>query len=146
MIDDAQWLDTPSADALVFTARRVGAEGIAVLFAARDGERRHFDAQGLDELVLAGLDHSSARVLLDRGTPELAPAVRERLLEDAAGNPLALLELPAGLSDDAAGRPGALARRDTAELTPAGCLQSTGPAAAQLHAGGSAARCCRGRR
>ena len=99
VIDDAQWLDTPSADALVFTARRVGAEGIAFLFAARDGERRYFDAQGLDELVLAGLDHSSARVLLDRGTPELAPAVRERLLEDAAGNPLALLELPAGLSE-----------------------------------------------
>ena len=99
VIDDAQWLDTPSADALVFTARRVGAEGIAVLFAARDGERHHFDAPGLDELVLAGLDHSSARVLLDRGTPGLAPAVRERLLEDAAGNPLALLELPAGLSE-----------------------------------------------
>ena len=98
VIDDAQWLDTPSADALVFTARRVGAEGIAILFAVRDGEHRHFDAPGLDELVLAGLDHSSARVLLDRATPELAPAVRERLLEDAAGNPLALLELPAGLS------------------------------------------------
>ena len=99
VIDDAQWLDTPSADALVFTARRVGAEGIAVPFAVRDGERRQFAAPGLDELVLAGLDHSSARVLLDRVTPELAPAVRERLLEDAAGNPLALLELPAGLSD-----------------------------------------------
>ena len=97
VIDDAQWLDTPSADALVFTARRVDAEGIAVLFAVRDGEPRHFDAPGLDELVLAGLDHSSARVLLDHATPELAPAVRERLLEDAAGNPLALLELPAGL-------------------------------------------------
>ena len=99
VIDDAQWLDTPSADALVFTARRVGAEGIAVLFAVRDGERRQFAAPGIDELVLAGLDHSSARVLLDRATPKLAPAVRERLLEDAAGNPLALLELPAGLSD-----------------------------------------------
>jgi DNA-binding CsgD family transcriptional regulator len=99
VVDDAQWLDAPSADALVFTARRLGAEGIVILFAVRDGERRRFDAPGLDDLVLGGLDHRSARVLLDRGTPALAPAVRERLLEDAAGNPLALLELPAGLSD-----------------------------------------------
>ena len=100
VIDDAQWLDTPSADALVFTARRVGAEGIAVLFAARDGERRYFEApRASTSWFSRGSISSSARVLLDRGTPELAPAVRERLLEDAAGNPLALLELPAGLSD-----------------------------------------------
>ena len=100
VVDDAQWLDTPSADALVFTARRLGAEGIVVLFAVRDGEPRRFDAPGLDELVLGGLDHRSARTLLDRRNREVAPSVRERLLADAAGNPLALLELPTGLTDD----------------------------------------------
>jgi predicted ATPase len=46
VIDDAQWLDTPSADALVFTARRLGAEGIVLVFAVRGGERRHFDTPG----------------------------------------------------------------------------------------------------
>lgn len=80
LIDDAQWLDIPSADALVFTARRIGAEGIVILFAARDGERRRFDAPGLEELVLGGLDHRSALALLDRTVPPLAPAIRERLL------------------------------------------------------------------
>ena len=99
LVDDAQWLDIPSADALVFTARRIGAEGMFILFAVRDGERRRFDAPGLDELVLGGLDHRSAVTLLDRSGSPLAPAVRERLLEEAAGNPLALLELPAALSD-----------------------------------------------
>ena len=99
VVDDAQWLDTPSADALAFTARRVAAEGIVVIFAVRDGEQRRFDAPGLDQLVLGGLDHRSARALLDRGNREVAPSVRERLVAEAAGNPLALLELPAGLSD-----------------------------------------------
>jgi len=98
LADDAQWLDVPSAGSLVFTARRLGAEGVAILFAAREGERRRFDAPGLDELALPGLDSESAVELLDRGDRELAPSVRERLLADAAGNPLALIELPACLS------------------------------------------------
>ena len=55
LADDAQWLDVPSAGSLVFTARRLGAEGVVILFAAREGERRRFDAPGLAELVLAGL-------------------------------------------------------------------------------------------
>jgi DNA-binding CsgD family transcriptional regulator len=98
IVDDAQWLDVPSADSLVFTARRLGAEGIVVLFAAREGEVRRFEAPGLDELAVGELDRDSAVVLLDRGAGEAAPSVRERLLAEAAGNPLALLELPAGLS------------------------------------------------
>lgn len=99
LVDDAQWLDVPSAGALVFTARRLGAEGVVLLFAAREGERRHFDGPGLDELVLEGLDSTSAAELLDRGDRDLAPSVRDRLLADAAGNPLALIELPGCLSD-----------------------------------------------
>ena len=99
LADDAQWLDVPSAGSLVFTARRLGAEGVVILFAAREGERRRFDGPGLDELVLDGLDSTSAAELLDRGDRELAPSVRDRLLADAAGNPLALIELPGCLSD-----------------------------------------------
>ena len=69
------------------------------MFAAREGQRRRFDAPGLEELVLGGLDHESASVLLGRSAPDATPWVRERLLAEAAGNPLALLELPAALSD-----------------------------------------------
>ena len=99
LADDAQWLDVPSAGSLEFTARRLGAEGVAILFAAREGERRRFDGPGLDELVLDGLDSASAAELLDRGRRDLAPSVRDRLLADAAGNPLALIELPICLSE-----------------------------------------------
>lgn len=99
VVDDAQWLDAPSADSLVFAARRLVAEGVVVVFGARDGELAHFDAAGLDELVLAGLDHESAALLLDRGGRQLESSVRERLLADSGGNPLALLELPSALSD-----------------------------------------------
>ena len=100
LIDDAQWLDTPSAGALVFTARRLAAEGIGIVFAAREGERRRFDAPGLPELTLRGLDREPALRLLARSAPDAAEHVRDRLLTEAAGNPLALLELPAALSED----------------------------------------------
>ena len=100
VIDDAQWLDVPSADALVFTARRVAAEGIAILFASREGELRRFDAAGLAELTLEGLDRDLAITLLQQSAPDAPGHVRERLLAEAAGNPLALLELPAGLSPE----------------------------------------------
>lgn len=65
-VDDAQWLDAPSAEALVFMARRVNAEGTVVLLALRDGERGRFGPPRLDERVLGGPDHRSSRTLLDR--------------------------------------------------------------------------------
>ena len=99
-IDDAQWLDTPSADALSFAARRLEAERIAMLFAAREGDLRSFDAPGVPELALAALADEEARALLtdhlERGP---SGEVLATLLEHARGNPLALLELPAGLTD-----------------------------------------------
>lgn len=98
VVDDVQWLDVPSADALVFTARRLRAEGIAVLFATRDGESRRFDAPGLEQVTLAPLESEPALKLLAGSAPDAARHVRERLLAEAAGNPLALLELPAALS------------------------------------------------
>jgi DNA-binding CsgD family transcriptional regulator len=100
VVDDAQWLDKPSADALVFSARRLRAERAAMLFAARDGELRGFDAEGIAELRVIGLaDEAAARVLEER-VPQAAAGVRARLVAEAEGNPLALIELPGALSDD----------------------------------------------
>src|SRR5262249_48879698 len=99
LLDDAHWLDQASADALVFAGRRLGAEGVGMLFAARDAELRGFDASGLPELRVGGLDAAAAAGLRADAAPS-APAagVRDRLLAAAGGNPLALLELPAALS------------------------------------------------
>lgn len=97
VIDDAQWVDRSSAGALLFAARRLDAEGVVMLFAARD-HGQTFREPGLPELRLSGLDQVEATALLARLAPELAPQVRARVLEEAAGNPLALLELPGALT------------------------------------------------
>ncbi len=99
LVDDAQWLDVPSSDSLLFAARRLVAEGIVIVFGAREGELRRFDAPSLDELTVTGLDRELAAALLSRRGRGAVPSVRDRLLVAAAGNPLALLELPAGLSE-----------------------------------------------
>jgi DNA-binding CsgD family transcriptional regulator len=99
VVDDAQWLDVSSAHALTFVARRLFAEQVAIVFGAREGDRRRFDAPGLPEVVVAGLDRPSASLLLDHSASGASPPVRERLLDEAAGNALALLELPLALSD-----------------------------------------------
>ncbi|MFI0720330.1 ATP-binding protein [Streptomyces sp. NPDC021224] len=112
VVDDAQWLDRASADALLFAARRLDAEGVAMVFAARDGEGA-FPAPGLPELRPAPLDETAALALLaeraGRDEP-MADVLRRRVLAEAQGNPLALLELPAGLRDagGAVAGPGAL--------------------------------------
>jgi len=99
LVDDAQWLDGASADALLFATRRLEAEGVAVLLAARDGERALFEAPGVPELRLAPLPREDARRLVsDHLGPDVSPAILEWLLEHANGNPLALLELPHSLS------------------------------------------------
>ncbi|WP_182905217.1 helix-turn-helix transcriptional regulator [Microbispora sp. H13382] len=90
LVDDAQWLDQESAQALRFAAHRLHAEGIVMIFAARDG----FDPSGLPEHRLPGIDAGSAAALLDHAAPGLAPGTRDRLIEESCGNPLALLELP----------------------------------------------------
>jgi class 3 adenylate cyclase/DNA-binding CsgD family transcriptional regulator/tetratricopeptide (TPR) repeat protein len=115
LVDDAQWLDTPSADALVFAARRLRGEHVAILFGARVGDARTFEAPGVPELVLDGLGDEDARLLLSDRPDPLAPAVRERLLREAAGNPLALLELPGALSEEQ--RAGVATLPDTIPLT-----------------------------
>jgi class 3 adenylate cyclase/DNA-binding CsgD family transcriptional regulator len=100
VVDDAQWLDTSSAEALLFAARRLDSEGVALLLAVREGEASAFSASGLDQLVVAGLGHQHARELLSRRLPhEPAPEVAERLVRGTQGNPLALVEIPALLSE-----------------------------------------------
>ena len=100
LIDDAQWLDRPSADTLVFAARRLAADPVAILFGAREGEARRFEAPGVDSLTVAPLDDVSAQALLAERGRSATPAVRTRLLAEAHGNPLALIELPVALTDE----------------------------------------------
>ena len=106
LVDDAQWLDRPSADALRFCSRRLGAEGVAVLIAAGEDGARSFDAPDLPELRLEGLDAESAgRLVAERAGSPIAAGVMERLTAETEGNPLALTELPHVLSaEQLAGR------------------------------------------
>ncbi|WP_280298585.1 AAA family ATPase [Nocardia neocaledoniensis] len=101
LIDDAHWLDRATAETLLFAARRLDAEGVVMLFAARSGPD-DFPAPGLPELALSGLPAEASAALLDAGTTALSPTARYRLLVEAGGNPLALLELPSvlGAVDD----------------------------------------------
>ena len=105
LVDDAQWLDEVSAEALLLAARRLDAEGVVMLFAARDGA---FSASGIPELTVAGLPPQEAARLLPA---DLDPVVRYRVLAEAQGNPLALLELPAVLADAPAAGPVPLTER-----------------------------------
>ena len=96
VVDDAQWLDGASAQALAFVARRLLAESVLMLFAAREPGA---DLDGLPELVVEGLRDAEARELLDSVVRwPLDERVRERFVAETQGNPLALLELPLGLS------------------------------------------------
>ncbi|MEV0717482.1 BREX system ATP-binding domain-containing protein [Asanoa sp. NPDC050611] len=88
LVDDLQWLDRASADALLFAARRIDAEGVLLLFAAREDA----PATGLATLHLPRLSDDDAAVLL----ADLPVGQRERVLAEAAGNPLALIELARG--------------------------------------------------
>jgi hypothetical protein len=106
LVDDAQWLDQASAQVLAFVARRLAAERVALVFALRDvsetdasetdaGETDVQPFTGLPELRLDGLADGDARTLLAAGVhAPIDDVVRERVVAEARGNPLALLELP----------------------------------------------------
>ncbi|MCY1137031.1 AAA family ATPase [Actinoplanes sp. Pm04-4] len=107
VVDDLQWADRASAEVLGFLARRLAGTGVSLLGSCRPG----FDLYGgVHELELRALAPAAARTLVHRRFPDLAPAVRRRLLAEAAGNPLALLELPTALDGDQ--------RRDFTTLPP----------------------------
>jgi hypothetical protein len=96
IVDDAQWLDSDSAHALAFAARRVGREAVVLLFAAR---QLPDPLAGIPQLGVSALCDNDARELLTRALPDrVDPGVLERLVAEAHGNPLALLEFPRGLT------------------------------------------------
>jgi len=96
LIDDEQWLDQASAQVLAFVARRLGKESVGLVFSARVPSA---DLAGLPELVIGGLREDDARQLLDSVlTGPLDPRVRDQIVAETQGNPLALLELPRGLT------------------------------------------------
>jgi tetratricopeptide (TPR) repeat protein len=94
LIDDAHWLDHGSAEGLAFASRRLGSEGIVVLWAIRDGEPTGISTEGLDELILQGLEPPAALELVAKAAKQLAPDTARALVDVTNGNPLALLELP----------------------------------------------------
>ena len=96
LIDDMQWLDQASAQALGFVARRLAADPVGLVFAVREPGP---ELAGLPELEIGGLDESDARALLDSVLAgPLDDRVRDQIVVETQGNPLALLELPRGLS------------------------------------------------
>ena len=105
VVDDAQWLDRVSAQTLAFVGRRLLAERVALVFTVRGptpGLAALADEDylaGLPDLVVSGLDDHDARALLESAVPgRLDERVRDRILTETRGNPLALLELPRGLT------------------------------------------------
>ncbi|MHC3469412.1 ATP-binding protein [Streptomyces sp. 7R007] len=101
VVDDAHWIDAASSEVLAFVARRLEAERVLMLVAVREGHDTPLNDAGLPELEPARLDDQAARELLRDRAPHLDPSLHDRLLAEALGNPLALVELPAALGDDA---------------------------------------------
>ena len=101
-VDDFQWLDSASQEALVSVGRRLGAEGILMLLATRKADKGGIDDWHLPTMDVPGLDRGSAEILLRRsvGERDIAQHVAGQLLDSAGGNPLALLEIPSLLSDE----------------------------------------------
>jgi DNA-binding CsgD family transcriptional regulator len=94
IVDDLPWLDRMSAAVLALVARRLPGRRIGFVGAARNGEASFFDDSGLPTLEVKPLDSQAAADLVDRHYPALAPRARRQVLDEADGNPLALLELP----------------------------------------------------
>ena len=98
IVDDVQWVDRATALVLGFVARRLLGTRVGFLAASRSGDESFFDRSGLRGHDLVPLDDAASTALLVDRFPALAPRVRQRLLAEAQGNPLALLELPAALT------------------------------------------------
>jgi DNA-binding CsgD family transcriptional regulator len=100
VVDDAQWLDPTSVQTLEFVGRRLGEESVALVFATRQSDEEPKLA-GLPEMIVGGLGREDAAALLASAVPgRLDPRVRDRILTECRGNPLALLELPRRVAND----------------------------------------------
>ncbi len=98
IVDDAQWLDRVSAQTLAFVGRRLLAERVGLVFGVREPGGKE-ELEGMPELAVAGLRAEDARLLLDAALPgPIDERVQDRILGEAGGNPLALIELPRGLT------------------------------------------------
>lgn len=96
LIDDVQWLDRASAQALAFVGRRLGAESVGLVFGVRELDQ---DLGGMPDLPVGGLPAAEAATLLDSALPgPLDPRVRDQIVAETGGNPLALLEVPRSLT------------------------------------------------
>ncbi|WP_454624193.1 ATP-binding protein [Bradyrhizobium cenepequi] len=96
LADDVQWLDQPSHDVLTFISRRLSSDPIVLLMAIREGSDRSFPYSGVLWHRMSRLSAAAAERLLDAEAPDLPLDLRRRFLDEAAGNPLALVELPRG--------------------------------------------------
>jgi DNA-binding CsgD family transcriptional regulator len=134
VIEDAHWLDRSSSEVLKFVARRVGADPALLLFSVREGVSSPFDDAGLTELHVAGLDQEASNALLDLGATTLPADVRRRILDAAAGNPLALIELPVAAAEVGAqaARSDPLPLTDRLERAFTSRLESLGPGVQNL--------------
>jgi DNA-binding NarL/FixJ family response regulator len=101
IVDDVQWADRSSAVVLGFVARRVPGTPIGVIAASRTGTESFLDRRGLTEVTVEPLSDEAAARLVDDRSPTLIGRARQRLLDLARGNPLALIELPASLAGPA---------------------------------------------
>ena len=104
VVEDAQWIDRSSGMVFGFVARRLEAEPVLMWFAARAGVMSDVDDAGLPEFGLGGLSEEASAHLLEAQAPGLSADLKRRILNEAAGNPLALIELPVaanGLTFDA---------------------------------------------
>ncbi|MEV0820842.1 helix-turn-helix transcriptional regulator [Nonomuraea rubra] len=102
VLDDGQWLDDPSADVCGFVSRRIADSQVKLLVAVRADIASRFDTGALPERLVGALSDDDAARLLDQHHPALGKHARQMVLDQAQGNPLALLELPA----HGAGHPG----------------------------------------
>ena len=94
LIDDAEWLDAASGEALAFAARRLGSEGVVMLWAVRAGDSPPFSIEGFEDWPLAGLDRVAGGELIERASDSsVSDETADRLVEATGGNPLALLEV-----------------------------------------------------
>ena len=134
--EDAHWLDTETWETLAFLSRRIESDRVTVVMAARDGDDvdRRLAAAGLPELRLEPLSPVDSGTLLDLAAPGLLPALRARVLDEAAGNPLGLVELGAAAarSGGSALLPSSLPLSTRVERTFAGLVADLPPLAQDL--------------